>query len=308
MTNYIKTKFYDCISDVTSHKLHYIFLLIIIAIGFSLRSVELFSKNYIFGFDHGRDYLLVKEMIDYHKLRLIGAEVGAGSAGLSGIFHGPGHLYLLSIFYISFKGDPYGSIVYMFIFGFGTLLITYIVSRKIFSRNNSLLVTFLIAVAPEIVTQSRFLWNPHPSSFFIIIVLYLVYKIPKSPRKYLPLALFTAGFIYHFQLAIAVPLVFTIIIYSLFFSYFTNRKTILFSSLAVIGAFIPAIIFEFRHEYQAVNGLIKYFNSHNTTSIITYERFLSHIKDYYYNIQNTFIKTSFFFFRTPFFFSFSART
>src|SRR3989344_4867233 len=116
------------------HNYHVIILTVILFAGFLLRAVEVLNHNYLFGFDEGRDYLLVKEMVTTGKPRLIGAEVGAGAAGISGLFHGPFYLYILTLFYFLFGGDPYGSIVMMFLFGMAALVATYFVANKIFGQ------------------------------------------------------------------------------------------------------------------------------------------------------------------------------
>src|SRR3990167_6976885 len=94
-----------------------IVVILLFTLGISLRSVEVLNGNYLFGFDQGRDYMAVYNIVENHKFTLLGAEVGAGSAGLSGLFHGPGYYYLLSLMYILFRGDLYGGIVLMFFFG-----------------------------------------------------------------------------------------------------------------------------------------------------------------------------------------------
>ena len=75
-------------------KRHYfpILLGLIFIFGFLVRAIEVLTNNYIFLFDQGRDYLVVKEIVLNHKLTLIGA-----STGLHGIFSGPFWYYLLTI-------------------------------------------------------------------------------------------------------------------------------------------------------------------------------------------------------------------
>ena len=91
--------------------------LVILIIAAIPRSVELFSGNYIFGFDQGKHWLAAKSIIIDHKLPLIGDEVG----GAGGFFQGPGWYYLLAIPFLLFRGDPYGAIVLMFLLGIGTV-------------------------------------------------------------------------------------------------------------------------------------------------------------------------------------------
>src|SRR5260221_2504707 len=85
------------------------------------RSVEMLNRNYVFGFDQGFDYLQAQQIVTFHKLTLIGREIGSGSAGISGIFQGPFYFYFLSIPFILFHGDPYGGVVLMWVFSLASV-------------------------------------------------------------------------------------------------------------------------------------------------------------------------------------------
>ena len=63
------------------------FFAVCLTIGILSRGIEILNGNYIFGFDHGREYLMTRDIVDYHDLRLIVTPLGSGSAGFQGIFH-----------------------------------------------------------------------------------------------------------------------------------------------------------------------------------------------------------------------------
>src|SRR6185312_892785 len=109
-----------------------IFILILLAL--FPRSVEVLNGNPIFGFDQGSDYLEVKDIVNNHKLTLIGAELGAGEAGVSYIFQGPGFYYLLSIPYILFHGNPAGSIYLMWVLSMLSLVIGFFIGITIWGK------------------------------------------------------------------------------------------------------------------------------------------------------------------------------
>jgi hypothetical protein len=258
--------------------------------GIALRAVEVINHNYLFGFDMGRDYLAAYNIVHNHKMTLIGAEVGAGSAGLSGIFHGPGYFYLIALVYKLFNGDPYGGLLLMFFFGVATLLIAFLSVRKMFGLLTATVTLFLIGVSPLITSQSRFLWNHHPTSFFIALVLYFSYMITKKPRLYAPMAIFTAGIIYHFELAMAVPLVVTLCIALPIVFRCKDIKTYLYSLIAVILSFFPAALFEARHGWMAVRSLWSYLGTNSQTGNgVSYLRFTDHLGSYISNAKNSFI-------------------
>ncbi|MCX6807274.1 MAG: hypothetical protein NTZ80_00470, partial [Patescibacteria group bacterium] len=73
----------------------------------------------------------------------------------------------------------------------------------------------LTAVSPPLVNQSRFVWNSFPATFFIFLVYFFIYLSFKN-KKFLYLAAFFSSFIYNFELAMAIPMVISIIFYALF--------------------------------------------------------------------------------------------
>ena len=226
--------------------------------GVALRAVEVISGNYLFGFDIGRDLLVARNIIENHKLTLIGAEIGSGSAGINGIFQGPGYYYLLAIPYVLFGGDPYGVILLMFLFGVATLVAVYWTVRRIFDQKTAVIALFLTAISPLIVSQSRFIWAPHPASLLLVLFLFFVYMIPKRPRLYAPLAVFAAGLTYHFEFAMTIPIVLALFIGLPFVFRVKDLRTYLYSLVSVTVAFLPLIAFEIRHGWMAVRSILDY--------------------------------------------------
>ena len=262
----------------------------VILFGIALRAVEAVSGNYLFEFDQGRDYLLVQEIVENGKLRLIGLELGGGYAGISGFFHGPGYLYLLAIPYVLFQGDPYGGMVLMFLLGCVTLLMSYMAGVKIIGRSGALLFLILVAISPPVIAQSRFIWNTHPSSSLILLVLYFVYNIRKNPGRYLPLSLFTSALIYHFQLGISISLILSICIYYVLVIRKISFKDVAVSAGAVVFAFLPFIVFEIRHGYGGLRSIISLLSDRNNGSTRMFELFMirDHLQDYWFNFTKTF--------------------
>jgi hypothetical protein len=264
-------------------------LTLIFSWGILLRIIEVVNGNYLFGFDQGRDYLAAYNIVVNHKLTLIGAEVGAGSAGLLGLFHGPGYYYLLALVYAIFRGDPYGSILLMFVFGVATLVVVYLTVGKMLGKSASYIVLFLVGICPLIVSQSRFLWNHHPSSFLIVLVLYCVYKIRESPKLYAPISVFLAGSIYHFELAIAVPLVVSVLLSLVIVYRIRSIKIYLYSIIAAFTSFLPFILFEARHGWMAVRSLFSYVGGNAPIgNDVPYLRLRDHMGYYMQNAINSF--------------------
>lgn len=273
-------------SEIFQRKLFLFLIILIVSLGIAIRSVELMNKNYLFDHDQGRDFLLSREILQGN-LRLIGTEVGSGVAGISGIFHGPGHYYLLAFFMYLFGGDPYGSIVYMWLFGVGTLVVSTFFLVELFGIKYALLPITLLSVSPSLVPQSRFLWNPHPASLFIILAFWSIYRSKISPNLYLPLAMLFSGITYHFQLGIAVPLMTAVFIYALGLTKCRKVKLYLVLLFTILFCLSPLIVFNMRNSYISLQGL-KHFGSVNGSSIFESTRLSMHIRDYWNDFKDSF--------------------
>lgn len=267
-----------------------VLLIFLFTWGIFLRIPEIISGNYLFGHDHGRDYLAAYNIVENRKLTLIGAEAGSGVAGINGIFHGPGYFYLIALAYLLFHGDPTGGQIFMVAFGILALLAACYIGFKIFGKIGSVLLLFFVAVSPLIVSQSRFIWSSHPITSFILLVLYLVYKIPENPRKFAPLAVLVSGFTYNSQLGVAVPLTLSVLL-SVFLIYkIRDIRVYLYVICALFLAYLPMFMFEVRHGFMALRSAWAYMLQGSAVggSMFEIKRLYLHVLDYWYNFTNTF--------------------
>lgn len=256
---------------------------------FLTRSAELLSRNYVFVLDQGRDYVAISEMIANHKITLIGSEIGGGYAGFSGIFQGPFHYYFLSIFYVLFQGDPYGGIVYMFLFACFALIASYFVARKIFHNSLvALCVSLLVAISPPIISQAKYTWNPHPISVFIVLIFLFLYLSYNGRKKYIFLTGLVASFTYNFEIASTVPIVLAILIYYVFV---LRLKSIKQYGVLVVGGvlgMLPFFLFEVRHNFMAFNGFVAYVSTPGKDEKSGYSLVNNHLDSFIYNFGDTF--------------------
>ncbi|MBI2442983.1 MAG: glycosyltransferase family 39 protein [Candidatus Levybacteria bacterium] len=270
----------------------FILLLLLVYVSVFPRVTEVVAHNYIFGFDQGRDYLAAKSIAFDHKLTLIGSEWGAGSAGFTGLFHGPFYFYLLAFAFLLFGGDPYGGVVIMFLLGIFTIVLSFVIGRKILGTVGAYTFTLLITLSPPLIAQSRFFWNSYPSSPFILLAFYFVYKSTLLRRSLdLFLAAFFSGFIYNFQTAIAIPMVLGLLIYSVIILRLKKVKQYLVLLGGIILAFSPMVLFEFRHGFQGGRGLLAYLFADKKTDVtlLFMQRLLAdHLGSYFYNLSNSF--------------------
>lgn len=260
--------------------------------GVLLRGIEVLNKNYLWGFDHGRDYLLTYDIVVNHNARLIGTPLGAGSAGIQGIFHGPGYYYFLTIPFILFGGDPYGGVVLMFVFGVAALALSFILGKKMYGMIGGLIVVVLHAISPPLIAQSRSIWNSHPTTPFIILSFlftYLMCVATKRKLLYAFLASFFAGFIYNFELAIAVPMSVGLVFYS-FFIFKKSFKNYLALVFGFVVAYLPMALFDIRHNFMMVSGIFQYIfhRSHSKSDLSYVQNIVDHFWAFLFNLSNTF--------------------
>lgn len=271
------------------NKLYILIFSLILLLGISLRAVEVLNKNYLFGHDHGRDFLIAKNMIENHKITLIGSEAGSGSAGLNGLFQGPGYYYELALAYWIFKGDPYGALVETFLIGVLVLIGGFLLARKTHGKFAALIILFFYSISPLIVSESRFFWSNHSSPIFIIPSLFFLYKLKENQVRNAFLTVLFAALTYHFQLAVAVPMLLAIILSFVLIYRITDWKVYLVSILAVLIGFSPMIIFETRHNFLGLRGLLTYLQSNNShTFVFPLTRISQHFPSYWFNFINTF--------------------
>lgn len=254
------------------------------------RAIELINGNYIFLFDQGREYLAAKGIVVSHKFILIGTELGAGSAGISGIFHGPMYYYLLTIPFVLFNGNPYGAIWLMFLFSVLAIIAGYFLGKKIWGTPWGIFVAFLFAASPPFISQARFMWSPNPPTVFIVLAFFFVYQYLQTRKTWAIFwAAFFSGFVYNFEFALAVPMVLTLIVYSLLL----RQKGIRYYAAmfgGVIVAFLPMILFEVRHHFLAVHGVVSYL-SHKTTGKVHqsfFDNVAGHWTAFFNNVADTF--------------------
>lgn len=270
---------------LSKNNLKIILIFLVFALAVGLRSVEVLNKNFLFGFDQGRDYLDVSQMVLEGKPRLIGSQTGGN---ISGIFNGPYYYYSLIIPFLLFQGDPYGGLVLMFVFGVASLFVCFFFARQYFGLTMALITVFLIGLA--LSAQSRFMWNPHPSTFFILLAFWFTYKIVTKAPKYFFLATFTAGLIYGFDLAVSTPLILAQFLYVFFILKRRDLKTYLYGLLGVILSHLPFFAFEVRHGFMATKGFVKILVSFGEERVYTFFELIKvHLFDFWFNFRSTFI-------------------
>lgn len=263
---------------------YYLVFFVILTLAFIPRSIEVFSGNYLFGFDQGLFYQDVREIVENKKITLIGAEVG----GIGGFFQGPGWNYLLVIPYVLFNGDPYGGMVFVLLVGMATVGSAFLLFRNKLGIFPALFISFLLAVSPGIISQSRFIWPPFIIPPLTLMLIYFVLKSYKKPLPFIPLAIGTIGIMTHFEIATGFTLLVSSVIAFLLLSFrqMMQWKVILYSFLAFIVTQSTLIVFDLRHNFISSKGILNLI-LHNKTvsSSYNFQNHLDIFKDSFFSVS-----------------------
>lgn len=238
-------------------------LLMILIIGSWLRLSGIISNSFAFTYDVGRDMLAVESIVFNHKITLIGQTTGVG-----GIFYGPWWYLILSVPFFIFSGNPQGIAFFMGIIGIITILLGYIVGRKIGGVFLGITFSGLLSVSPLMVSSSSQIWNPNLIPFFSVLVLLVLYSLFfDNKKKVCRLINFSLlglllGLIIDMEIIFGVLFLLGICA-SLIFIFRKKLiiKEIAFFLLGLLLIFSPRIIFEIRHDFLMTKTFIGAFSS-----------------------------------------------
>src|SRR5581483_10876995 len=240
-----------------------IFALLIIILNLVLGAWDVLHGELNFNTDIARDFLLLENVIQTHKLALIGPRSG----GINGLFHGPLWLYINLPVYILSKGNPVGvGWFWIFLTALATIIV-YIVGKSIFDHKVGLFSAILFSAYS--ISNAASYENPFGAVLLSPIFFYFFYKyLIKNEVKYLLFSLLTLGCIIQFQVAFGGPILILISLYLLYFTILKTKKYLHFLSyLILIIPFSTYILFELRHNFLQTHSVIANFttsvNSHH---------------------------------------------
>jgi hypothetical protein len=250
-----RTEHYNSMKKST--RLLIILAFVVIIIAAIPRSVEVFSHNFIFGYDQGKHWLAAKSIVIDHKFPLIGDEVG----GARGFFQGSGWFYLLAIPFIVFNGNPYGAIMLMFFLGMATVLSALWVFSRSFGTTKAISIAGCLAIAPILIEISRFAWPPYVIAPLSIFYLYSIYRVIQGDYYYMPIAYFIIGCMAHFEIATAGTLFIVTTCMGLPYGLWKKipLRYVVLSGVAFVLPITPLIIFDFRHNFLNARGIMATF-------------------------------------------------
>jgi|GEM_PF-4401524 len=203
-----------------------------------------------FGGDQGQDFLVVKDMVLYHKWTLLGIKTSGYD-----FFQGPIYLYMLYPFFILFNLNPISGAIAAVFYSLLNIIILYILCLKFFSKRIAIISTLLFAVSPELIIFGNSPLYQHFLPLFIVISIYLFLLEKKNIFLYLSLGL-SLGIGIELHL-LNISLLAAIFIYFIFYEKI-NLKNLLSYISGIILGISPTIAFELRHNLLNTKYLFNY--------------------------------------------------
>jgi len=230
-------------------KKHYVVitLSIILLIGAYLRLSD-FSDLARFNQDQVRDAQIVDAMAQGKEFPLLGPKAGGTKFKL-----GPAFYYLEYLSGALFGFTPAGIAFFIPILATISIGLFYLLSRKLFATNISLILAFLYATSFYAIKYSRFAWNPNVIPFFLFAFLLLLLAILEKKRGIYPHVLLGIvvgiGVQLHTTLLIIMPLV-TAGVYVFMFFKEKNLpfKNITITIFLIIALNTPFFIYDIQNK------------------------------------------------------------
>lgn len=228
----------------------------ILLVAFLFRFYRL-SSWFSFGMDQEYEAFIAKNIVSGRHFPLIGV-----NASDTGLYLGPVFVYLASIPYALFSGNPLGWAIAASFLGVVTCYLVYRVGKELFSDKTGIFAGFLYASSFMASFYDRKFWNPSPVPIISLLIGLFLYRITRKKYHYLPwlILVFSIGFQSHLSMLVFAPL----IIYIIWKHRKHYKPKILWLSLAIfILLQLPLILFDLRHNFVNLKAAVNLMTGNN---------------------------------------------
>ncbi len=218
-----------------------------------------------FGFDYDQEInaFLAKRILVDHKITLLGPETSTG-----GMFVGSYYNYFIALFYLLGRMDPMSTIILNVLISTLTLLLLYLVVKKLASGTAAIISGLIYGFSSMITGYDRVSWNPAPMPLVSLALVFCLYTyLSSDKRKYLIATLLLLGFMFHLHFTV---LFMTAYVFLVLFIYRTRSLVRLHSLVLIsfcLGIFLfPLVIFDLRNGFLNSRHLLQFFLATGTAS------------------------------------------
>lgn len=242
----------NSLSFLQKHSIVFLFFAVLLSFFFRF---YLIPSNLFFGPEQGRDFLVIRDIVVYHKMTLIGSKTD-----VDGIFHGPIFYYLATIPFILSHGDPVVISAFFIFIQSLTVVILYKLGQEMFGKRIGILAAILFIFSYGAIVYARWLSNPPLSMPLGCLFVLFFWRFFKGNSKYLLLVGLTYGllgqseFINYFFYGIFTLLL--IVIYRK--KFLATSKLILlgFLCIAIVTSTFNFVLFDVRHEWLISKSIL----------------------------------------------------
>lgn len=233
----------------------YLILMIILAGALLLRSAPYFEGDFTYFLDQSRDLLLTQQIVEHKDITLIGARSGIG-----GIFHGPLWLYMITPFYFFAQGDPFFTLIPLFlIVNLLPIALAFYIGKSLFNTYVGLLWSFFLAISKPFINTSFTTSNAQvmPLLFLLFLWASLSYLKPKKSPYLISIMLFLTGLSFHFESAFAIFLIPLTVLVILLKKTFPPARPLFLGFLLAVISVSNFILFELKNAFLMTKSLMK---------------------------------------------------
>lgn len=238
------------IKEVYTHKLTYYLLFVILILGFFFR-VYRTSDLMGFYYDQGRDALAIWKLWHEGRPFLIGPVTG-----LAGIFLGPFYYYLIAPFYLIGAGNPtYPAVFLAFLTVCGVFML-YFLGWNFQDRVTGLIAATIGSLSFYLILAGRWLSNPTPIMLTSMLLIYSLWMIIQSNKKYWwIITTLIIGISLQLESASAVFYLPVLGVFTIWQrKKIPDYKTLTYSALIFFATLLPQTLFNFRHDNLIINN------------------------------------------------------
>lgn len=248
-----------------------IILIVFVILAFFLRW-HLMPGHLFFGPEQGRDFLAIRDIVESHKLTLIGSKTD-----VAGIFHGPIYYYIAAVPYLVSGGNPVFVLAFFTAVQSVSVILTYLLLFELTKKKRAGLIgAALFAASFLFIIYSRWLSNPPLSIPLSLAFMLCLLRFIRGKQFYLIAVAFIYGLLGQAEFInfLLFGVIGALIILIHWNKIWKTKPLIVGTSLmlALVTSFATYILFDLRHQSIVLNGfldLIEGKSSYQVTLVVS---------------------------------------
>lgn len=247
-------------------------IVLVIAVAVILRFYKLNTLSPFIG-DQAWFYISARDSVQSGLIPLVGI-----TSSHTWLHQGPLWTYILMIILPIFHYNVLAGAYLTSIFGVITVVLVFLITKKMFSKEAAYYAASLYAVSPLIVIHSRFAYHTSLIPLFTLSLLAVLFIFIKRKKNVFPIIILLTSILYNFELATVILSIgaFFIILYFLIKNKNVRKqifslKTALLSFLALLPM-LPIFVYDVTHSFPQtlkfaawiIYSGIKFFIPHKT--------------------------------------------